>query len=367
MSKYNVETIESRLGTGVRISRGDESCEQYILENGLVARLSYKGNGQYVGVLTNPKIKPNQVCYNMFKDITDRLSDYTDSTVDNSTKSFMEYISQNSISLDIKEGIRLQINEKGDFMVMESPVNKLGQRISVAVVCAGLGYGAYNLFKYDIDMVKEVATKQNISWISALGACSLGALLFVQWLTASDSAIYGIHPCSLFGYPGYAVQRAIQKKISVNPMAFIKKFMRNHSEIEPINNRIDYFNSHFTSKRRYTRALEKQQHTLQRQDKLFETIQLQFNAKQKGLSISYRNRSRENVSDFLSDMIEERIIPTDLTNPSLTEVKDIASAYSEETREKILKRYAQRTKLTTHEADRVVRKIAAEDKKQSMG
>ena len=288
---YNVERLEQKIGEVISITNGERTYEQIFSRDHLTTRVFPDDNGVHHGVIFKPGTLTRED-YPMFRELTDRLKEATGIEIRNGEWDYMEYISHKGIE-HIVDGITMRVNviDRGElYRNMKSFLNRRTQ-IAGCASFASIYTAGFLLFP-----------NQNFSmeW-GAFG----GASEFVIGLLSAEKLGYWRGSLSA---PGSLISRSLHRKNCIeNPDYFLIKFIQNYGRLQRIRDK--------GSRREFRRVHRNM-------DRYFQIIKeaFLFAPFVKGFSISYQNRNKQQVLDFLEYMLKGGNIPQlqlDLTSQNI--------------------------------------------------
>ena len=261
MGAYKVETLETRLGKGVRISDGRQDCEQY-RQNGFTVRLC-TSQGKTSGVIHSNRFGENKESYELFKQMAQRLGRLAGESIPSEKSDFIHYMAHGYTYEIHSSGIDFRINLRN--RLPEPVKNYVNER-------------ANNCWSFLSDVL-------TIGYFAVRIERPVPALIFTAMTLAVDAAFafaYGLKfmPTHM---PGYWPARWMTEEQIARPEHLTAQFKKKHSELAAVSEQIRQGNS------ADAKNLEEEL------DNLFPVIGALFTSAhmQKGLAVRIGNRDRE--------------------------------------------------------------------------
>ncbi|MBI2137450.1 hypothetical protein HYU12_02940 [Candidatus Woesearchaeota archaeon] len=262
MGTYKVETLETNLGDGVRISDGRQSYEQYRQSGNLVARLATE-DGKTTGVIYPARFRENSESYGLFRTLAKRLEVLAKETIPSEKPDFIHHMAH---------GYTYEMSDSEiDFRI--NPRNRRPEAVKDYV-----NEKANSCWSFISDVLV-------IGYLAVRIERPVPALIFTAMTLAVDAAFafaFGLKftPTHM---PGYWPARWITEEQIAKPEHLTQQFRKKHSALAAVSGQIRPGNS------ADAKNLEEEL------DELFPTIGALFTSThlQKGLAVHITGRSRE--------------------------------------------------------------------------
>ncbi|MFH1072608.1 MAG: hypothetical protein V1743_04225 [Nanoarchaeota archaeon] len=278
---YTLERQVTTLGKGITIRHVASSYEQIGCQDGFTARIiGNNASDLFTGILYHPQFADREQDYQLYKDITDRLTRLAGTGIPHSKADFTRFITKDGLEAKLKTGITVRINPHHGKLpdAMYADQNKRAHRISTVMGVLYFGSG--------ICLAIYGANAPNLYEEVGLFACFVGAMELIL----RKNLGYGF-----LSTPYYFSSRMLVDEKVRNRTSFLDDFTRAYEQLKKADHRNQKKSERLRKKLDMTYSLLREQ--------FFYTVQ------QKGFSIHYQSPSKEKITALFTYVLQDGTVP----------------------------------------------------------